>query len=43
MLHHSTRGVAIAAFAAVTFIHPATVILVIAGAGVAMYLKYFRT
>lgn len=38
----STRGVAIAAIAALTFIYPAIVILVIAGTGVALYYNHSR-
>jgi hypothetical protein len=38
----TTRGLAIAAIAALTFIYPAVAILVIAGAGVAIYFKHFR-
>ena len=42
MSFSSTRPMAIAAVAALTFIYPALVILVIAGAGVSMYLTHFR-
>lgn len=42
MSFNSTRPVAIAAIAALTFIYPALVILVIAGAGVSLYLTHFR-
>ena len=38
----STRGFALAAFSALTFIYPGMTILVIAGAVVAIYLKHFR-
>lgn len=39
---NSTRGISIAAFCALTFIHPSLAILAIAGAGVAIYLKHFH-
>jgi hypothetical protein len=42
MSFSSTRPVAIAAIAALTFIYPALVTVVIVGAGVAIYLKIFR-
>ncbi len=38
----STRGVAIAAIAALTFIYPALSIVVIVGAGVAIYFNLSR-
>jgi hypothetical protein len=38
----TTRGVAIAAIAALTFIYPALAIVVIVGAGVAIYLNLSR-
>jgi len=39
---NSTRPMAIAAIAALTFIYPALIVLVIAGAGAAIYLNHFR-
>ncbi len=38
----STRGLAIAAIAALTFIYPVVAILVVAGLGVAIYIKVIR-
>ena len=38
----TTRGLAIAAFAALTFIHPIVLIAVLFGLGVAIYLYNFR-
>lgn len=38
----STRAIGIAVIFAVTFAHPAMAICVIAGVGVAIYLKHFR-
>jgi hypothetical protein len=38
----STRGMAIAAIAALTFIYPALVIPILALVGVLLYLRHFR-
>ncbi len=38
----STRGMAIAAIAALTFIFPMALIAVLAGAAIAFYLRFFR-
>jgi hypothetical protein len=38
----STRGMAIAAIAALTYIYPALVILILALVGVSLYLRHFR-
>jgi hypothetical protein len=42
MSFNSTRPLAIAAVAALAFIYPALILLIIVGAGVAIYLNHFR-
>lgn len=37
-----TRGIAIAAIAALTFIYPMALIAVLAGAAIAFYLRFLR-
>lgn len=42
LIFSSTRGMAIAAIAALTFIYPLVVIVVLAGTAAALYLRHLR-